>query len=409
MPLIYSRNHGIASHRYPVCYSGKTNVSWRVLKYLPYFNSSSSNIALSWWSHDIGGYINGIEDSELYIRYVQLAVYSPIFRFASSKGRYYKREPWKWDAKTKSIVINYIRMRQKLIPYIYTEGYKYSKLAKPLIEPLYYKYPDIKNEPLYKNEYYFGSELLLAPITDPKDSVMKRVVHKIYLPEGTWYDFKTGKKFPGGKRYVTFYKDEDYPVYAKSGTIIPLARLDDEDINDVNPPKKMEIQVFPGENNSYDLYEDDGITNLYKEGNYIITNINYNYMPNNYTLKFRNTKNIEYVKTNLGIKEIVNNSYQDESDFIIEVNDIPTNEQLTINCGGKDIEIDAVRLINEDIDEIIQDIQIETTLKETIANILFSDAEIRKKRILIRKLRSKGLKSIFIKMFLKLLDYISEI
>lgn len=426
--LVMTRNSLIASHRYPVMYSGNTKVSWKTLRYLPFYNSMSANIGLSWWSHDIGGYEDGIEDKELYTRYVQLGVYSPVFRFASKAGHYYKREPWKWDNNTKTIVRDYTRMRHKLIPYIYTEAYKYSKLGSPLIQPIYYKNPEIYDEPLYKNEYYFGTELLVAPITTPKDAVMNRVVHKIFLPEGIWYDIKTGKKFPGG-RYVTFYRDEDYPVYARSGAILPIAVLDDENINDVHPPKKLEIQVFPGCSNSYNLYEDDGVSNLYKEGFYIITNIDYNYRRNNYTLiirpidgksniipekrdyriKFRNTKYPEDVKVNIGKFEKDYTAYTTDNDFIIEIKDVPTTQQLTINCGGKAIEIDAVRLINEDIDDIISDLQIETNLKERIANILFSEDSIRKKRIAIRKLRTKGLKGVFIKMFLKLLEYINEI
>ena len=426
--LIMTRNSLIASHRYPVMFSGNTKVNWKTLRYLPYYNSMSANIGLSWWSHDIGGYEDGIEDKELYTRYVQLGVYSPVFRFASKEGHYYKREPWKWDNNTRSIVRDYTRMRHKLIPYIYTESYKYSKLGVPLIRPIYYENPEIYDEPLYKNEYYFGSELLVAPITTPKDSIMNRVVHKLFLPEGIWYDIKTGKKFPGG-RYVTFYRDEDYPVYARSGAIIPIARLENDNINDVHPPKELEIQVFPGCSNSYNLYEDDGVSNLYKEGFYIITNIDYNYRKNNYTLiirpidgksniipekrdykiKFRNTKYPEDVKVNIGQFSKDYNAYTTDNDFIIEIKDVPTTQQLTINCGGKAIEIDAVRLINEDIDDIISDLQIETSLKETIANILFSDNSIRKKRISIRKLRAKGLKGVFIKMFLKLLEYISEI
>ena len=426
--LVMARNSLIASHRYPVMFSGNTKVSWKTLRYLPFYNSMSANIGLSWWSHDIGGYEGGIEDKELYTRYVQLGVYSPVFRFASKAGHYYKREPWKWDNNTKTIVRSYTRMRHKLIPYIYTEAYKYYKLGMPLIQPIYYRNPEVYDEPLYKNEYYFGTELLVAPITTPKDSIMNRVVHKIFLPEGIWYDIKTGKKFPGG-RYVTFYKDEDYPVYARSGAIIPIARLDKDNINDVHPPKELEIQVFPGCSNSYNLYEDDGVSNLYKEGFYIITNIDYNYRKNNYTLiirpidgksniipekrnykiRFRNTKNPEDVKVNIGKFDKEYESYTTDNDFIIEIKDVPTTQQLTINCGGKAIEIDAVRLINEDIDDIISDLQIETTLKETIAGILFSDDSIRKKRISIRKLRSKGLKGVFIKMFLKLLEYISEI
>lgn len=427
--LILSRNPGIASHRYPALYSGNTKVSWKTLKYLPYFNITSSNLGLSYYSHDIGGYEGGVEDSELYTRYVQFGTYSPIFRFSSKEGRYYKREPWKWDIFTESIVKDYIRIRHRLIPYIYSEMYKYSKDGINLIKPLYLDYEKILDEPLYKNEYHFGKELFVCPITEPKDKVMNRVVHRMYLPEGTWYDFKTGKKFPGGKRYVTFYKDEDYPVYAKSGAIVPMAILDENNLNSVKPPEKMEIQVFPGVSNNYDLYEDDGVTNLYKEGYYIVTNIDYNYRKNNYTLilrptqgktgiipdkrdykiKFRNTKRPEYVKVNVGRFEVEFTTRSDENDFIIEVPNVPTNQQLTINCGGEAIEIDAVRLINEDIDEIISGLLIETTLKEKIASIIFSDMTIRKKRIAIRKLKHSGLNKLFIKMFIKLLEYISEI
>lgn len=427
--LIFSRNPGIASHRYPTLYSGNTKVSWKTLKYLPYFNITSSNLGISYYSHDIGGYEGGVEDSELYTRYVQFGTYSPVFRFSSKEGRYYKREPWKWDIFTESIVKDYIRIRHRLIPYIYSEMYKYSKDGINLIKPLYLDYEKILDEPLYKNEYHFGKELFVCPITEPKDKVMNRVVHRIYLPEGTWYDFKTGKKFPGGKRYVTFYKDEDYPVYAKSGAIVPMAILDENNLNSVKPPEKMEIQVFPGVSNNYDLYEDDGVTNLYKEGYYIVTNIDYNYRKNNYTLilrptqgktgiipdkrdykiKFRNTKRPEYVKVNVGRFEVEFTTRSDENDFIIEVPNVPTNQQLTINCGGEAIEIDAVRLINEDIDEIISGLLIETTLKEKIASIIFSDMTIRKKRIAIRKLKHSGLNKLFIKMFIKLLEYISEI
>ena len=126
--------------------------------------------------------------------------------------------------------------------------------------------------------------------------------------------------------------------------------------------------------------------------------------------KFRNTKEAETVSVKAGVINKLFKVRSDGADFIIEVDDVSTSEVLTITCGGKDIEIDAVRLINEDIDEIISDLQIETSLKEIIANIIFNtDMPIRKKRIEIRKLKTKGLNSIFIKMFLKLLEYISEI
>ena len=430
-PLTMSRNTMVAAHRYPIHYSGETIVSWDTLNYLPSFNSSASNIGLSWWSHDVGGFKEGTEDSELYMRYVQFSCYSPIFRFAAKRGPYYKREPWLWDVKTFNIVKEYCSLRQRLIPYIYTEGYKYSETGLPLVQPLYYSYPEIYDEPIYKNEYFFGSELFVAPITTKRDEIINRVIQRIYIPKGMWYDFKTGKKFLGNKRYIAFYKDEDYPVFAKAGSIIPLSVFD-ENINVSNIPNKMEVHIFPGESNTYDLYEDDGVSTLYKKGYYTITAFDYNYMQNNYTLiirpkegkngilpatrdykiRFRNTREADDVEIYIDQEkaDLEFTTYVEDTDFIVDIKDVPTTKQVTINCKGKDIEINAVRIINEDINSIINDLMIETRLKERIAAIVFSkDLSIRKKRIMIRKLKKEGLSSLFIRMFLRLLEYISQL
>ena len=427
--IILSRNSGKSAHLYPIHYSGETKVGWETLKYLPYFNSTASNIGLSWWSHDVGGFKNGVEDSELYLRYIELSTFSGIFRFSARRGDFYKREPWRWDMVTYTIVKDYCKLRHRLIPYLYTEGYKYHKNGLPVIEPLYYYYPELIDEPAYKNEYYLGTELLIAPITKPKDTVMNRAVEKIFLPKGIWYDFKTGKKFTGNKRYISFFRDEDYPVYAKSGSIIPLAILDN-DLNNTDNPKSLEINVFPGASNVYRLYEDDGISSNYENGDYLITSIEFNYASDNYTLnihkeegnsklipekrnykvRFRNTRKPEKVMVEANgekLKEI--NSYTDDNDFVVEVNDVDTSRPFIINCIGNNIEIDAVRIINEDIFGIISDLKIETLLKEKLSSILFSEMPINKKRIAVRKLKSAGLNDIFIKMFIKLLEYISEI
>jgi len=426
--LVLAPNMGIASHRYPVLYSGKTLVSWDTLNTVPYFNSMGSNKGLSWWSHDIGGYENGMEEAELYMRYVQLGCFSPIFRFASKGGKYYKREPWKWDVQTLKIVQDYCTLRHRLIPYLYTEAYKYHATGMPLVQPLYYQNPEIYDEPDYKNEYCFGTELLVAPITHHKDELMNRTVEKVFLPEGVWYDFKTGKKFLGNKRYVTFYKNEDYPVFARSGSIIPLADLE-ENRNITNSPKSMEIHIFPGKSNIYNLYEDDGETRMFEEGYYIKSSIDYNYLQNNFTviirplegksgiipdtrdykIRFRNTRKADEVIVYLDTDLYPKTSYVEDADFVVEVKNVKTTSQLSINCKGKDIEIDASRLINEDIDAIISDLQIKTNLKEMLAQIIFSDLEIKKKRIEIRKLKNKGLDQKFIRMFMRLLEYVSEI
>ena len=427
--MILSRNGMLASHNYPVTYSGYTKVSWNNLDLVPEYNLTSSNIGVNWLSHDIGGYLDGVEDPELYMRFVQLGCFSPILRLSSAASHYYKREPWLWDAQTHAVAGDYLRLRHRLIPYLYSEAYKYYKTGLPIIQPVYYRYPEIYDEPLYKNEYYFGSELFVAPITRKKEPLMNRTIHRIFLPNGIWYDFKTGKKFVGGKRYVTFFKDEDYPVFAKKGTIVPMAILDDEDINNTKPPKKLEIHIFPGKSNTYKLYEDDGISRLHEEGYFLISDIDYSYQTNNFTaiirptegksgivpkvrsykVRFRNTRKPNEVIVFVGNeRQKESNSYVDDNDFVVEVNDVSSVKQVSINCKGSDIEIEADRIINDDIDTIISDLKIKTSLKEEIASVLFSDSEIKQKRIQIRKLKKRGLTGKHIRMFIKLLEYIAE-
>lgn len=426
-PLVLSRNTLINPHHYPVLYVGKSIVSWDTLKAVPFYNVSAANNGVSFFAHDIGGYYKGTEDNELYTRFVQLGVFSPIMKFGSEEGKYYKREPWRWSYKTSQIVKKYLTLRKRLIPYLYAESYKYYKYGMPLVMPIYYKEPEYYDDLKYRNEYYLGTELFVAPIVNKKDYVMNRAVHKFRIPEGTWYDFMTGKKFPGGRDYISFFRDEDYPVFAKAGAIITQG--DNENLNDTNPPKDMEIHVFPGQNNQYNLYEDDGVSDLYKRGYYLLTSIEYNYLPNNYTMiiraiegksgivpdtrnykvRFRNTKKANDVIVYFNSQVMKYNSYVDGPDFIVEVKDVPTIGQLTINCKGKDIEIDAVRLINDDIESIIGDLELETAMKEKIDTILFSELPIKKKRIAIRKLGRKGLEKKFIKLFLNLLEYINQV
>lgn len=426
-PMTLNTNNKIAPHRYPILYSGKTEVNWETLKKIPQYNLLAAHKGISFVGHDIGGYYKGIEDNELYIRFVQLGVFSPILKFGADSLKYYKREPWRWSIKTYTIAQDYLKMRHRLIPYLYTEAYNYYKSGKQLIEPIYFKYKDLYDDNNYKNQYFFGSSLYISPIINKKEHIMNRVIHKFFIPEGTWYDFVTGKKFPGGKNYVSFFKDQDYPVFAKSGAIIPFG--ENENLNDTTPPKNMEFHIFPGKDNVYQLYEDDGISELYLRGYFLLTNIEYNYLPSNYTVivralegksgivpltrnykfRFRNTKQADEVIAYFNNIEIKSESYVDGDDFVVEVFDIKTIGQLTINCKGKDIEIDAARIINEDIETIISDLQIETELKQKIDEVLFSDLPIKKKRIGVRKLKKQGLDRKFIKLFLKLLEYINQV
>lgn len=421
--VILSRNPGIAPHRYPIIYSGRTRVSWDTLKALPIYNNSAANIGVSWHAHAIGGYYGGIEDDELYLRYIQFGVFNPIFILASEAGKYYKREPWKWNQLKLTVIRDYLKLRNKLIPYIYNEAYTYHKYGVPLIQPLYYKYPKIYDEPNYVNQYFFGSKIMISPIIKKKNIEMNRVIQRIFIPSGTWYDYSSGKKYLGNKYYHGFYKDEDYPIFVKEGTIIPMS-LDES----TNTPVNMELQIFPAENGlygSYELYEDDGIS-LNNEQNYLITKMNldkvengykftikrkegnYN-MPNrNYLLRFRNMTSPDKVIVKYLGKEEVYNHIIEKNDLIVELKDINVYEPLEVNITGTNIEIETISLINEEIEGILDDIEIDTILKEKIDMIIFSDLPINKKRIGLRKLKRSGLEPKYINMFISLLEFIEK-
>ncbi len=417
-----------SAHRYSIVYAGDEKVDFKSLKNILEFNVNASNIGMSFFAHDFGGTLGGIEDNELFIRFIQLGVFSPILKLGSSGGKYYKREPWKWEIKTDEITSQFLRLRYKLIPYIYTESYKYYKYGKPLIEPLYYRYPMYYDDDMYKYEYFFGNSIFICPITEKKNDIMNRVIKKLFIPHGTWYDYTTGKKFYGNKKYISFYKDEEYPIFVKAGSIIPMSL---NKYNDTSTPEKMEIQIFPGESNTYSIYEDDGITNEYKKDNYLITNIEFIFNKGIYKLTvlpvlgkkgiisknrdyrfvFRNTKFPSIVQSYMDGKPIINNCFTDGNDFILEVNDVDTTSQLTILLNAKDLEVDSMRIINDDIVSIISDLPIDTDIKQIIDDIIFGNLDIKKKRIELRKLayRKKPLDKKYIKLFLNLLEYIEKV
>ena len=421
--VVFTRNHNVAVHRNTVLFTGHTKVDWNTLTVLPRYNATASNNGISYVASTVGGYYGGIENYELYIRYVQLGVFSSILLLGSDNGEYYKREPWRWNGAVSSVIKKYLNLRNSLIPYLYTEGYIYHKSGSPIIQPLYYKYPKIYDEPNYKNQYFFGSEMLVCPITKKKNTIMNRVVQRMFIPEGVWYEFESGKKYLGNKYYMSFYKDEDYPVFCREGSIIPMSLDSGTDL-----PINMEIIVFPGSDGSYKLYEDDGITNNYKNNTYAITEMmficskesyelfiknitNPGMLPQvrNYRVRFKNTKATNVVITNGGV-QVQGNIYLDKFDLVIDVNNISTSKEFKIECtSDSTLENSTIHLINDDIRGILEDLEIKTELKERIGTVLFSNLSIKKKRIAIRKLKKYKLEPKFIKMFLNLLEYIDTV
>ena len=268
-PLILSRYAGLGSHRYPLGFSGDTFSTWESLDFQPYFTNTAANAGYTWWSHDIGGHQQGKQDDELYLRWLQYGVFSPINRLHSSNSEFMGKEPWQRSWAVEKISENFLRLRHKMIPYMYTANYETHTKGTPICMPMYYVY-NCPESYAAKNQYIFGGQLLVCPVTTPMDKRLNLSATKVWLPEGRWTDIFNGRIYEGGQ-WITMYRDLDsIPVLAKEGSIVPMYRQDTT--NDLSLEQPMEIHVWRG-NGSYELYEDDGQTFSFEKGAYVITKL----------------------------------------------------------------------------------------------------------------------------------------
>ena len=220
-PMDFSRFAGLGSHRYPIGFSGSTFITWESLDYQPWFTATASNVGYGWWSHDIGGHRNGYREDELTTRWVQYGVFSPIMRLHSSDEVFTGKEPWKFCADSERVMRRFLSLRHQLVPYLYTMNRRFHAENQPLVQPMYYQYPEKQEAYAVKNQYFFGSELIVNPITSPTDKTVRTGSVVTWLPEGLWFDFFTGMAYHGGKKIRMHRPIDTIPVLAKAGGILP--------------------------------------------------------------------------------------------------------------------------------------------------------------------------------------------
>ncbi|MCT4781938.1 MULTISPECIES: glycoside hydrolase family 31 protein [Exiguobacterium] len=269
-PLIFSRYAGPGSHRYPVGFSGDTLISWASLAFQPYFTATASNIGYGWWSHDIGGHYRGVKDDELAARWVAFGVFSPITRLHSTFSIFNGKEPWRFGMEAEQAMKQFLRLRHQLVPYLYTMNWRNHMDATPLILPMYYDHPEDEMAYEAPNQYYFGSELVVAPIVVKRNDRLHVAPANVWLPEGDWFDFFTGHHYVGGKSVRAFRRLDEQAVFAKAGAIVPMA-AHHPGSNDTDNPSELEVVVFPGASNTFTLFEDNGTDRSYETGAYAET------------------------------------------------------------------------------------------------------------------------------------------
>ena len=273
-PMTFSRYAGVGSHRYPIGFSGDTTITWKSLDYQPYFTNTASNIGYGWWSHDIGGHMWGERDDEMMARWVQYGVFSPINRLHSSNNPFSGKEPWRYNDTTRNVMNKYLRLRHAMIPYLYTMNRLASRNDLPLIQPMYYAEPELEAAYNVPNEYYFGTELIVSPITSQIDNVSKAAKVATWLPEGLWCDMFNGTVYEGGKMTDLWRTVDDVPVLMKAGAIVPMTDMS-EYSNTVKNPEALDVLVFPAANGQFTLWEDEGDTPEDKDENWVSTALGY--------------------------------------------------------------------------------------------------------------------------------------
>ena len=349
-PLILSRFAGAGSHRYALGFSGDTAQSWKVLDFQPYFTSTATNIGYTWWSHDIGGHHFGVKNDELYLRWVQYGVFSPIMRLHSTSNEFMGKEPWKYSKPIEILATDALRFRHRLIPYIYSMNYRTHHDGLALVEPMYYAYPDTKEAYNCKNEFMFGSELIVCPITSPVSKKTNMAGTQAWLPEGRYTDIFTGRIYHGGTTKM-FRDISTIPVLAKEGAIIPLDVNDR--INDWKNPKALELLIYRGKG-SFSMYEDDGESMKFEKGAFAQTvyevkengkKISFvinaatgdnSVLPKkrSYKLSFKDVvscKNISVIISGL-ISDF--KSYSDKGTLAVEIDGISPDDKVEITLDG---------------------------------------------------------------------------
>jgi alpha-glucosidase/alpha-D-xyloside xylohydrolase len=265
-------------------WSGDVYSTWETLKVHVPNAVNTSLTGIPYWGADIGGFVPTKEyTGELHVRWFQFGAFCPLFR---AHGRTWRlRLPWGWNtgelghneianytggaanpdlselrnAEVEPICRKYLELRYRMTPYLYSAVRECHETGMPIMRALWLHYPDDPAAVARGDEYLWGRNLLVAPVTE-KGATSR----KLYLPRGDWYDFWTEEKVAGGREIIRPVDLATMPLYARAGAVIPFGPLKQYTGEKVDGP--LTLVVYPGADGSSFLYEDDGATFNYRKG-----------------------------------------------------------------------------------------------------------------------------------------------
>ena len=254
-PVIFHRWGGLGSHRYQIGFSGDTYINFPTLAFEPYFTATASNVGYGYWGHDLGGHmINYYEpnDPELLLRWMQFGVFTPIFRTHATKGGHIERRIWTYD--NFPMINQTVKLRYALFPYLYTMARKAYDTGVGLCRPMYYEYPETAEAYEREGQYFFGDDILVAPVVDPSvDGVSKK---EIWFPEGKWWSVAHGKLIDGGTVRSLDYTLDQIPYFYRQGAVIVKNPPEVKHVTE--RPDALVLDIVAGADGACEFYEDAG-------------------------------------------------------------------------------------------------------------------------------------------------------
>ncbi|HEX4770583.1 MAG TPA: TIM-barrel domain-containing protein [Bryobacteraceae bacterium] len=258
-PYLITRAGSPGIQRYSTVWTGDNTASWDSFALsIPMFQTLGLS-GESFIGADVGGFI-GRTNPELLTRWYQVGFLTPFFRNHTQKGGY-DHEPWRFGPYYEDIIRKYIKLRYRLIPFLYSLVEQAHRTGLPVFRPLILNYQNDPNVFGIDDEFMLGADLLAAPILKPdQDSRF------VYLPKGIWYDFWTKKQIQGGRQIKVDAPLDTVPLFVRAGAVLPLGP--EMSWSTEKPVDPLTFLVYPDENGAAagSIYEDDGVSRSYESG-----------------------------------------------------------------------------------------------------------------------------------------------
>ncbi len=272
--------------RYAQTWSGDNTTSWHTLRWNLRMGLTMSLSGMFNTGHDVGGFAGPVPDAELLIRWVQNGVFSPRFIMNSWKADGRTNTPWLHRAAL-PIIRDWIRLRYRLMPYLYSLYWRASQFGEPILRPVFYEF---ERDPLAFedcDDFLFGPNLLVASVVEPGQRV-----RRVYLPRGPsdWLDFWTGQRHRAGTAVDLAAPLDRIPLLVPAGGIIPTT--DSADMRRKHDEPSRALRIYPGRGSgasSFTLYEDDGHTLAFLGGDFARVEIELDWTPKRMRIRARRT------------------------------------------------------------------------------------------------------------------------